>query len=62
MVGARVLFNPCVSFNRHSVVRAVFLTGNRNVVSVFELFSCSTEDQTQGSIHIVDSFIFFSSN
>lgn len=60
-MGARVLFNPCVSFNRHSVVRAVFLTGNRNV-SVFELFSCSTEDQTQGSIHIVDSFIFFSSN
>lgn len=61
-MGARVIFNPCVSFNQRSVVHATFITVIRNVVSVFELFSCSTEDQTQGSVHIVDSFIFFSSN
>lgn len=41
------------SLYQHSVVNAIFITVIRNVVSVSELFSCSTEDQTQGSIHIV---------
>lgn len=60
-MGAWVMFITCVSFNQRSVANATF-SFTRNVVSVFELCSCSAEGQTQGPIHSVDPLILFSSN